>query len=584
LRDLYLNIEWSRRVSLYARAIYNVGRAIGILGRPISASQQRASGAQRSGGEPRHHDDASRPPEPQAIGRSGGERAVFWEIPISGTRFALAFFLMLALSAGPIFSVALPGMVDYPNHLARMHVLLGADSSILGRYYATRWAPLPNLAMDAIVPLLARVIPLEMAGKLFLVLTFAAVAGGAAWLNRVLHGRWSLWSLSGFLFLYNSMLEWGFVNFLFGLGLALCGLALWLASAAWPPLRRIALSAAVALAVYFSHIVAFGIYLLLLAASEAGPVAALLRHGQWRPAVGRLLVLGAQFVAPAALLALVWLPSAGGEGISYEQPWRKITTLLTVFDSPDHVFQLICTEVFVSILILLAMQGGFRLAPAMRWPLVLAGLAYLALPTQALTGFGADRRMPLVIFLLVLAGSLPRAPDPRIARLVGITLLLLFAARLALVEIRWRDADPAYRADIAALDALPEGAKLAVGFPERALDSAGNAELHLATLAVIRRDAFVPTLFVHPAQQPVALTSAYAALAAASKPGAIWESLVAHPQDPATSLPKPLDSYDFVALVDIAPFRVPPTPCLTPIRSGTSFQLFAINQSCAESS
>ena len=71
--------------------------------------------------------------------------------------------------------------------------------------------------------------PLELAGKLFLVLTFALIAGGTLWLNRVATGRWRLWPLLAFLLLYDRILLWGFLNYLFGLGLAICGLALWLA-------------------------------------------------------------------------------------------------------------------------------------------------------------------------------------------------------------------------------------------------------------------------------------------------------------------------------------------------------------------
>ena len=64
----------------------------------------------------------------------------------------------------PVFSTVLPPIFDYPNHLARMHLLAeGGD-----RFYAVRWAALPNLAEDLIVPPLARLMPLALAAKLFL--------------------------------------------------------------------------------------------------------------------------------------------------------------------------------------------------------------------------------------------------------------------------------------------------------------------------------------------------------------------------------------------------------------------------------
>src|SRR6476620_2666377 len=43
---------------------------------------------------------------------------------------------------------------------------------------------------------------------------------------------------------------------------------------------------------------------------------------------------------------------------------------------------------------------------------------------------------------------------------------------------------------------------------------------HLPSLAISRREAFVPTLFAYPVQQPVALRPSYAALADAATPRA----------------------------------------------------------------
>src|SRR5882672_2263352 len=82
---------------------------------------------------------------------------------------AAAFALLLAIVGVPLFSTVLPPLVDYPNHLARLH-LIAEDGNA---FYAVRWAPLPDLAADLTVPMLARAMPLEVAGKLFLVASFA---------------------------------------------------------------------------------------------------------------------------------------------------------------------------------------------------------------------------------------------------------------------------------------------------------------------------------------------------------------------------------------------------------------------------
>ena len=106
-------------------------------------------------------------------------------------RVLLASVALLALYSVPLFSTVLPPLFDYPNHLARFAVLAAGGSE----FYEVRWAPLPNLAGDIIVPLLARAMPLEIAGKLFLVMIFALILGGTASLNRVVGGAWRLWPL-----------------------------------------------------------------------------------------------------------------------------------------------------------------------------------------------------------------------------------------------------------------------------------------------------------------------------------------------------------------------------------------------------
>src|SRR5689334_14531454 len=143
-------------------------------------------------------------------------------------RPALVFTALLVLAAMPVLPSTILPLLDYPNHLARMYVLAHLpESATLQTYYAIDWHALPNLAMDATVPFLSRIVPLVWAGKIFVLATFLLLAGGTALLHRALFGRWTLWPCLAFLLLYNRVLLWGFLNYLFGVGLALCAFASW---------------------------------------------------------------------------------------------------------------------------------------------------------------------------------------------------------------------------------------------------------------------------------------------------------------------------------------------------------------------
>src|ERR1051326_2493557 len=174
---------------------------------------------------------------------------------LSAGRFWALFLGLFVITALPVLHVVLPPFVDYPNHLARMHVLIEQPrSEALQRYYEIRWRPLPNLAMDLVVPMLARVMTLDWAGKVFILMYLALLPGGTALLHRVATGRWSVWPLFAFLFLYTHVLIWGFPNYLFGLGLALPAFALWLALAKRMAALRTGVASAGALVIFFAHL------------------------------------------------------------------------------------------------------------------------------------------------------------------------------------------------------------------------------------------------------------------------------------------------------------------------------------------
>ena len=111
----------------------------------------------------------------------------------------------------PFFFIQIPPLQDYPNHLARIHVLTQIHASpAFEEYYQVQWAPLPNLAMDLIVPFLALFAPLETAGRWFCVAVLLSTAPAVTALSFALHKKLSLWPLFSMLFVYNAVFTFGF--------------------------------------------------------------------------------------------------------------------------------------------------------------------------------------------------------------------------------------------------------------------------------------------------------------------------------------------------------------------------------------
>jgi hypothetical protein len=491
------------------------------------------------------------------------------------SRFAVIFLALFAAASVPVLVCDSLPLFDYPNHLARMHILSDLPhSAALRQFYAIAWRPLPNLAMDVTVPLLAHLIPLAWAGKVFVLLTLFLLAGGAAALHRVLFGAWSAWPCLAFLLLYSRTLLWGFLNYLFGIGLGLLALALWIALARRSATLRLTAGAALALALFFAHLLAFGLYGVMVMGYEAGRI----RRGRVsaRQGAADLAIAGLGFLPALAILFLASPASMAG-AVRFGHFARKLDLLFSVFDNYARSFDVACFVIFVLGLAFAFWRRWIRLAPEIAAPLALLVLVYLAMPSQLATASGSDHRIPVLIGLVLIAGS--RWVGPRaVERPFLAAALLLLLVRLGVVTASWQASDRVYAGLLPALDALPEGSRLAVAYPPEALNSEATPLAHFPALAILRRDAFVPTLFAFPTQQPVLLRPAFRALADRLPPERLWAAFATGAQPLDASERAALAAYDDIVFVGRAPFALARPSGLVPLFAAPRFALFRIGR------
>src|SRR5690348_14971835 len=179
----------------------------------------------------------------------------------SAPQTAVLFALFALVGSIPVITHPLPPLTDYVNHLARMHVIasIGNDPD-LSRFYEIDWQIIPNLVMDLVIPRLARFMSVYHAGQVFTVATFLLIVSGTLALHRALFRAWSVLPLVAFPLLYNHVFLIGVLNYMFGLGLALWALAVWvwLRERAWP--LRLAVSALFVLALFVCHLFAVALY------------------------------------------------------------------------------------------------------------------------------------------------------------------------------------------------------------------------------------------------------------------------------------------------------------------------------------
>jgi hypothetical protein len=352
--------------------------------------------------------------------------------------------------------------------------------------------------------------------------------------------------------------------------LALIAFALWLALAQRAPAVRVGAASVAALILFFAHLMACVVFGMLIAGYEIGEMWRE-REFSGRRIFTRAIAIGLPFVAP---LALLLASPFGGElsGVAYEGILRKLGFLM--FEG--HVALDVAA---VAALALLAAVGYSKRAvsvlPALRIPLLVLGLAFVLAPTRLTTAYGIEDRFPLAFVLLLAAGIVSPGLTTKGTRVAIAVGLAAFLARTAAFASDCERASQIYPRLIAILDQVPRGGRLAVAFDSNEIGPSGVPVNHLPTLAVLRRDAFVPTLFTYADQQPVTLTAAGWPLQAADDPGALWALAMAGDQG-EDRLRAALVGFDALVVLGPRPFVVPPNRVLAPIGVEPNFALYRV--------
>jgi hypothetical protein len=214
--------------------------------------------------------------------------------------------------------------------------------------------------------------------------------------------------------------------------------------------------------------------------------------------------------------------------------------------------------------------GWLKLNRHMMPALVLVVVLFVVMPRTLIGGGFADDRTTLVIAFLAVVCTAAAAPPRRLALVAMVVVGFLVAARVAVVQHAWNRLNPLYAELDTALRALPEGAAV---FPVLDATSDANVEIfpaalqHLACLAVISRDAFVPSLFTFASQFVLRLQPDYQLTKLRVRPlypggNVDWQFVRCH--------------YSHLVIFQRPPFR-PPLPLdFRRVASGELFALFSL--------
>lgn len=415
-------------------------------------------------------------------------RPTIWRIAL-----LLSAMVLIALQLYPLGIGA-----DYLNHLARAYIETAIDRSAeLQQYYTVSYNFVPNFTMEYLVPRLSPLFGIYQSGALVagLAMVLPPLAGVA--ISRAIHGGDSGWlALLGFITVFNRSLEFGFINFLFGLGLGLFVFALWMRLE--PGWRRTAIVAALGLVVAANHILGFLFLGYIFVLWESAHYA-FGKRGTWKAFVPTLMIRDGLAFAPGLLVIIYAFFTASdvstwsGDVARFGQRLPALLSGVGYFYSP-----LAGLAASAGIALLLAgLYFGIRNRVVIvhkEMAVVAAGvfLLVLVMPVHLDGIWGLHQRYAGAMIIMSAAAirfrvevTAPLAAG--VIAVLGAALMTNGVAHLARVD--------AVHSDVrSAMATLPAGPRLimtaspAVGF---------DVGVHSVSLAVIEADGYVPNLFTN---------------------------------------------------------------------------------------
>ena len=425
----------------------------------------------------------------------------------------LALIAVTALSILPIFLVELPAMNDYPGHLARMYVLASIGTPDQNPYYYF-YLPYvyPNLAMDVIVPFFSRFMDVAAATKVFLLFSQILLVSGAVALEMAVKGRHEIAGFAAAAALYSLPFAWGFLNLEFGFGLALWGLATWFKLENKELITRLAIHAFFCVCLFVSHLVAFGLYGATLVFFELWH--AFQSNSNWKRTGKTFAILA----GPAAVILGYFAFTAhdAGEGASDWYAFGKFLSILHGMNGYSADLSLVSISAIIITTVFMFRKEYLAITPGGKWIAVGFLILILVLPFRVLGGDIPGLRIAIGA-LLILPAFLSFTSTSRSFRFVPAVVFSLIAlVNAGHIASLWFSYQPEYASLQKSFKEIKSGAFVIVAHANFKDDRFDVSEMPLMTaiaLAAHYSNAFLPTLFTIPGQQPLQVCPALKRLA-----------------------------------------------------------------------
>lgn len=432
---------------------------------------------------------------------------------------SLITLIIALLVLTPVILNQLIPLNDYPFHLARIVILSDLDNPLYSKFYQQGSFLLPNMAMDMFALPLTHFVSAETASRIFVMLSLLSMLFGTMMLHKAAHKRFSPWPLLAVVLLFNGIFRYGFLNYIFGMGIAFCAAALWLMMQ--PGYFRIFIALLASLFLVLLHFEAFAVFAVIVGSAEIHTAFKRWRDKEFKHSVLQLFISSTPFLITISLFKLL-SPTAevAAEGFGYAgylgaKPYGALYSLLTGITWLD------CMSLFTLAILstFLLVTNRIKISAPLRFALVMMTIAFIVLPSSIMGSHFVDVRLGPAIALLYIATIDVKVADFNANRLIAGLAVVLAIITSTTITRQWIDFNKETSSIINVFKQTEPGATIfsATTQPFTHLIADTPVERaawqpplkHVASYAVLYGPKFVPMTFADLTKQPMNVSVKY---------------------------------------------------------------------------
>jgi hypothetical protein len=416
------------------------------------------------------------------------------------------------VSLWPLAVFVHPGMQDYPNHLARAFILLRSDDAILASNYSITWTLAPNLAFEAWMMSVGRLVSIDVSGRACILFSSLALVAGVFALARAMHGRASLLQLLAFPLIFNSGFNFGFLGYNMAMAVMLFAAAWWEKAADGNRSRRLVGGTGWATLLYLLHFGAFGGYGLYVLGTRLREFARADGRTSRMRSLGALVCDGVQAAPAAALFLIARVTSSESANVGraidkFEMPQIRIGQVERLLDVDGALVNGGLLALLIAALAFTWIIGRLRVDPKPLPTITIAVALFFVLPDSIYGTNYASWRVLLAAALFFVAALTPteRFGTFSAGALLGVIAFVLCVASAA-TAVSWARTEQSRHDMLQTLRGIPDGScifNVQTDTPTRQERRADSGVYHLAAYAVIEHRALVQSMFTASSQQPL---------------------------------------------------------------------------------